>query len=158
MHAASALDRLAEIAHDLWRDRMERAGWAHGPAYDPDAKHHDALRPFARLDARDKERALVGVRALDCLDQLADAIDYQRGANREFTLDDMREGLAVVHNDPAGPATLAPDEPGRIVEWKTDAGRLRSICVRWADGSTSEHHPAAGELRRFEGESSPDRA
>ncbi|QKK07510.1 MAG: hypothetical protein HND58_04585 [Planctomycetota bacterium] len=152
MHAATALDRLAAIAHDLWRDRMERAGWTRGQRYEPRAKHHDALLPFDQLDARDQERALLGIRALDCFEQLAEAIDYQRGPDREFTLDDMREGLPVVHNDPGGPTPLAPGEPGRIVEWKADAGRLSAICVRWADGSTSEHHPAAGELRRLEDE------
>ncbi|MFG0260554.1 MAG: RyR domain-containing protein [Phycisphaerales bacterium JB041] len=152
MHAAAALDRLAAIAHDLWRDRMERAGWTTGRRFDPREKRHDALVPFDQLGPRDRERAVLGIRALDCLELLAGAVEYQRGPDREFTLGDMREGLAVVHNDPEGRAALAPGEPGHIVEWKSDAGSLRAICVRWADGSTSEHHPAAGELRRLEDE------
>ncbi|QKK07551.1 MAG: hypothetical protein HND58_04795 [Planctomycetota bacterium] len=154
MHAATALDRLASLAHDLWRDRLERAGWSRGPRFDPVAKRHDALVPFDQLDARDRERAVLGVGTLDCLEQLADTIDYQRGTDRAFTLDEMREGVPVVHNDPDrnDPSTLAPNEPGRIIEWKAEAGQLRCIRVEWADGSTSEHHPADGELRRLDAE------
>ncbi|MDQ7014623.1 MAG: RyR domain-containing protein [Planctomycetota bacterium] len=154
MHATDAIDRLAELAHDLWRDRMEQSGWSCATDFNPRTKHHDALVPFGELQPHDHQQAVLGVQAMDCLQQLADSIDYQRGPDRVFILGEMREGLRVVHNDPSEPsrARPTPNEPGHIIEWKSETGQLRSICVRWADGSTSEHHPAAGELRRLEDE------
>jgi len=151
MRAADAIDCLAKLAHDLWRDRMEQDGWTSGSVYDPASKRHDALVPFERLGAPDRRQALLGVTALNLLPELAGSIWYERGPARLLQASEMREGLALGWNTedcPVGPGT--PPEPGRVVAWRTDReGVLRSVTVVWSDGGRSEHDPEDRELRRL---------
>ncbi len=161
MHAANAVERLAEIAHDLWRDDMERRGWTCGPAYSHQAKHHDALVPFDRIDKHDRRQALIGIEALDLNSQLIGSIWYERGPARLFTVEEMHKGLRVAFNT-AGitkdASDILPDphaETGEVVSWEVDRdGFLCSVTVLWSSGVQSEHHPAARELLRH-GEPQP---
>lgn len=150
MHSTDTITRLTEIAHDLWRDLMEQRGWTFGPEHDAGAKRHDALVPFSQLGAPDRRQALLGITAMELLEDLADAIRYERGPARLFLAEEMHEGCAVGWNtEHCEPGPDAPPEPGRVVAWQVRDGLLRSVTVEWADGSRSEHDPEARELRRL---------
>ncbi len=151
MDTQQTIVRLAEIAHDLWRERLELEGWSHGPRYDEASRRHDALVPFSELDPRDRRQAILGIRAMDLLNDLADSVWYERGPARLFDAAEMREGFGVGWNtEHCEPGPDAPPEPGRVVAWEVDEeGMLCSITIVWADGSTSEHLPEARELRRL---------
>jgi hypothetical protein len=146
-------ERLAGIAHDLWREDLERRGWRPG-RYDPGAKTHDALVPFDCLGKHDRRQALLGIQALELEQELIDSIWYERGPARCFTAEEMCEGFPVTTN-PEGiarethPSADRPAETGEVIGWEIDdEGWLCAVAVRWSDGSISEHHPAARELRR----------
>lgn len=143
--------RLAEIAHDVWCERLEQEGWSYGPSYDEASMRHDALVPFAELDLRDRRQAVLGIRALDLEETLAESIWYERGPARLFDAAEMREGFAVGWNtEHYEPGPDAPPEPGRVAAWEVDdEGMLCSVTVVWSDGTTSEHLPEARELRRL---------
>jgi RyR domain len=143
------IESIAGIAHQLWCEDMIREGWTRGP-FEPARKRHDALVPFERLNAQDKRHAMTGVEALELDRTLRSAIEYQRGADREFTLAEMRVGLRVGLADPEQPSGHAP-VTGTIREWKADAdGVLTLIRVRWDDGEESEHDPVFRELIRLD--------
>ena len=159
-HASNAAERLAEIAHDLWRDCMEAEGWRYGPGYDPGRRTHDALVPFRRLDQHDRRQALLGIAALQIEDELRGSVWYERGPDRLLTLEEMSEGLRVASSpwstghpthEETGEVREAGEigEVGQVIAWDTDdQGWLCSVTVRWPDGSTSTHHPADRELTR----------
>jgi RyR domain len=139
---------LAAIAHRLWCDRMAATSWRYGTTYDERDRAHDAMVPFESLDSHEQRRAIRAVEYAGIADQLVRLIDHRRGPDREFTVKEMRAGLAVE-------SVPSPDEPpaaadrGAIESWEVDAeGELTLIRVRWADGEVSEHLPAARELRR----------
>ncbi len=139
---------VAAAAHRWWCDHMAADGWRYGPRYDEAARTHDALRPFEALDRHDRRLALNAVRAMDLARLLAGAVDYPRGPDREFTVEEMRAGLPVAMVPTPGEEEAEADR-GVVESWETDAeGDLRLIRVRWPDGEVSEHHPAARELRR----------
>ncbi len=162
MHGGDATERLAEIAHDLWRDAMERRGWSYGPSYDAEHKRHDALVPFGRLDKHDRRQALLGITALELERDLIGSIWYERGPARPLTLEEMRTGLPVtsctgdlIAADSSRPdrrpsMAPAPDaETGRVVAWAADEqGWLGSVTVAWPDGTVTTHHPADRDLMR----------
>ncbi len=139
---------VAAAAHRCWCDRMAADGWRYGPRYDEAARTHDALRPFEALDRHDRRLTLNGVRAMELARLLAGAVDYPRGPDREFTIEEMRAGLPVAMVPAPGDEGVESDR-GLVESWETDAGgALRLIRVRWPDGELSEHHPAARELQR----------
>lgn len=139
---------VAAAAHRCWCDHMAAHGWRYGPRYDEAARTHDALRPFEALDRHDRRLTLGAVRATELARLLAAAIDYPRGPDREFTVEEMRVGLPVAMVSAPGDDEGVADR-GVVESWETDQeGELRVIRVRWADGERSEHHPGARELRR----------
>ena len=60
---AASTDELAAMAHRLWCEHMTDTGWRFGPAYDPEARTHDALVPFGRLAPHDVRSTRAGVTA-----------------------------------------------------------------------------------------------
>ncbi len=139
---------VAAAAHRCWCDHMAAHGWRYGPRYDEAARTHDALRPFEALDRHDRRLTLAAVRATELVRLLAAAVDYPRGPDREFTVEEMRVGLPVAMV-PAPGEEAAEGERGVVESWETDKeGELRLIRVRWPEGELSEHYPGARELRR----------
>lgn len=132
---------IACVAHELWCDRMGRAGWRRGASFNLSAQAHDAMVPFAELDPRDRRSLLAAVRASGVLDLLAAAVEYPRGAFREIGAREVRVGLPVT--DRGGVAR------GTVQSWETDPGGqvLDKIRVRWEDGQLTEHYPPEAELR-----------
>ena len=148
MHDMS--ERIAVLAHDLWRKKMARDGWTPGPEYDPETKRHDAMVPFDALGKYDRRQTFIGVEA-ECLERtLSDTIYYERGPGRLFTAEEMRVGFPVESNNERMPPET-PVEKGRVVDWQVgEDGILRSITVAWDDGTRDEYDPEARELSRAE--------
>lgn len=143
-------DQLAAIAHQLWREEMEWLGWQRGERFDAQHRQHDALVPWAELSEQDRRHARLGIECDEVDQMLISCIRYQRGADREFTAEEMRHGLPVAFVDPAESAER-PAPRGTVIDWAVDSiGELQSIRVQWEDGDVSEHHPAVRELRRVE--------
>lgn len=142
MLAEIDFEQIARQAHAAWCGKMIREGWTPGEEYSPMGRTHDALVPFEQLSRRD---ALAALRAaeFDGADLLASIIDYRRGPDRDFTLEEMRVGLAVICVDDDPPIR------GEVTDWVSDErGQLMTIIVRWTDGAVSEHPAFAGELAR----------
>jgi hypothetical protein len=112
--------------------------------YNAESRIHDALVPFVDLGEDDRGIVLEIVEVLELEAQLASAVDYPRGADRRFTVREMRTGLDVA--SAIGPAR------GKVISWETSqrTGRLQLIRVKWDDGRITEHAPAERELRRVE--------
>src|SRR5262245_33441497 len=89
------LEDLSAIAHRLWRERLAGAGWSSGPAFDPARRTHDALVDWPGLSRQDRRHARLGIEALELEEKLVSAIRYQRGPDREFVVEEMRQGLPV---------------------------------------------------------------
>ncbi|HRQ73808.1 MAG TPA: RyR domain-containing protein [Phycisphaerales bacterium] len=150
MFAADHLDRLAAIAHDLWRDRMLALGWRWGPLFDERERHHDALVPFHQLDEDDRRETIDGVAVLELPERLADAVRYDRGPEAPLRLREMRHGLPVGWSEAERrDAVDLPPGPGRVVGWDAQRGRLAWVVVEWSDGTHTEHIPEDRELRRL---------
>lgn len=133
--------RLAGIAHDLWRERMEAGGWRHGP-YCPEQRTHDALVPWDRLSPGDQRAAALAAATSGARELLSRGLEYPRGTDRPFLLEEMRSGLPV--REPG-----ANGRSGQVEGWDTDdEGQLAVIRVRWDDGSLSEHPAMERELAR----------
>lgn len=133
--------RLAGIAHDLWRERMESCGWRHGP-YCPKARTHDALVSFDRLNGVDRRAAVLAVLTSGVRESMVSGLDYPRGADRPYSLGEMRPGLPVR-------CAAQPDRQGSVESWVTDDdGELALIRVRWDDGALTEHPAMERELAR----------
>jgi hypothetical protein len=134
---------LARVAHEYWRERLEREGWRYGERFDPARRTHDALVCFDRLSAADRDQARLAVEAEHLPAQLARLIDYPRGPARPFTLEEMTRGRSV---------QLEGDEgaTGRIESWESDENGLQLIRVRWPDGALVEYAPQEQALLRPE--------
>lgn len=150
----ASLHRLAEFAHDQWRQYMIDQGWRFGCEYNQKALVHDALIDFDRLNDRDQDAAVRGVRMLGLDSLLIGAVEYSRGSNREFVIDEMQNGVQVGWADDvkfSDPVREGSSERGIIDSWTIDAtrGELTTIRVHWDDGSFSEHYPSERELRRI---------
>lgn len=148
----ASLYRLAELAHDQWRQHMVDQGWRPGLEYNRQTLVHDALVDFDQLNDRDQQSAIRSVRVLDLESHLIGAIDYGRGSGREFVAEEMRIGVQVGWADDVEKVGRgALPERGTIDSWTVDAttGELMTIRVRWNDGSFSEHYPSERELRRI---------
>lgn len=149
MRAEELESEVAAVAHRCWCDRMAAHGWRYGPRYDEGERTHDALRPFEALDRHDRRLTLAAVRSMELARLLAAAVDYPRGPDREFTVEEMRAGLPVAMIPAPGEEEAVADR-GLVESWETDEeGDLRLIRVRWPGGEVSEHHPAAREVRRL---------
>jgi hypothetical protein len=143
---------LARIAHALWRRRMEAAGWRSGGTYDPQAHIHDALVPFEQLGRPDQRATLQAVAMLGLEEELALAVEYERGPGREFTLAEMQPGLEVTWAEGTvfdDPARALAGERGAIESWEGCGEDLKLVRIRWKDGTLSEHFPSERELQRL---------
>lgn len=135
------IDELAALAHALWCAHMAREGWRYGPAFDHDARTHDALVPFHQLQPHDARSTRAGIMAEEIERQLLELVEYPRGVDREFAANEMRVGLVVedVHTG----------APGSVSSWTVGAdGALISIMVQWADGEETEVFPPERTIRR----------
>ena len=147
----TAMETLAEAAHEMWCARMIEAGWSPGSTFDERAMRHDALVPFRQLSHDDRWTAIESVTALHLEAQLIEAIRYPRGSLRPLTTADMSSGMRVE-------STLDPERPGdapargRVVEWETNAksNRLEWVRVLWDDGSLTTHSPLECEFRKID--------
>ncbi len=147
---ATIFRNLADAAQTLWCRHMESLGWKLGPL-NPSLRTHDALVPFDRLGPHDRRRLLDAVAGLELEPVLLQAVDHQRGPDREFTLEEMRPGLEVAYAETAPEDPSGPDlakERGVIESWDARGGLLECVRVLWADGALVEYHPAERALRR----------
>lgn len=135
-------EQIARQAHAAWCGKMIREGWTPGEEYNEMTRTHDALIPYDQLSRRDVLSAMRAAE-FDGVDLLASIIDYRRGPDRDFVLEEMRVGLPVICVDDDPPIR------GEVTDWISDeGGQLLTIIVRWADGTVSEHPAFAGELAR----------
>jgi hypothetical protein len=142
---------LAEVAQTLWCRHMEGLGWRLG-SHDCKARTHDALVPFDRLGAHDRRRLLDAVAELQLEPVLLEAVDHQRGPDREFTLEEMRPGLPVAYAEgsrSSDPGRDIASERGVIESWTAKGDQLDVFRVRWADGTLAEYYPCERDLRRL---------
>lgn len=146
---------LASIAHRLWSGQMIRQGWRYGSEHDEERHVHDALVDFDQLGKRDRQHGIRAMEALDLESTLVNAIEYQRGPEREFMAEEMVQDLEVgwaKHVQPEDPSHDLSTERGQIESWEinSETGDLTKIFVRWQDGSLIEHYPSECDLRRID--------
>ena len=143
---------LAALAHQVWVDQMMEKGWRHGAVYDAEAKTHDALVPFERLDATDQWTAFVAIHCSGMARTLREAVEYPRGPERILRPEDLREGLAVRIVGHPSELTGGPADVGRVSGWTVDpsTGCVSIVMVRWADGEETRHFPVERDLRPVE--------
>lgn len=135
---------LSHAAHLLWARRMRWEGWRYGDAYDAQRKVHDALVPFAQLQARDRRQLRIMLEAEEFADRVARLVDYPRGAARPFTVPEMR-----INRDVA--LVGQPGQIGKVESWTVGRdGELERIWVRWPDGLLIGYDPQEQVLTRCE--------
>lgn len=146
---------LAAIGHRMWCEMMVAQGWRRGPKYDAARREHDALVPFEALSEHDKRLVCLAIAADKIPQRLEKAVEFPRGPDREFSLDELRVGLSVTWADwipkPEG-RRMEIVERGQIVSWDTDPSTAAPsmIRVRWESGEVSEHHPSERDLQRLD--------
>ena len=130
---------------------MRRDGWHASDTFDAQKRAHDALVPFERLSRRDRRSLRIAVIAEELKLNLADVVEYERGPDRVFLVEEMSVGLRV-GMAPTDEPSHRDDVPGVVVDWAVDPAtrELESIQVRWDDGDVTHHHPDVRELRRLE--------
>lgn len=132
---------LATLAHRLWCESMRRSGWRYGPAFDEDARTHDAMVPFDQLAPHEARSTRMAIVSETIEEHLLALMEYPRGPDREFAADEMRVGLVVEDSDTG--------EPGIVQSWTFAVdGALDLIVVRWADGEETEIFPPERSIRR----------
>jgi hypothetical protein len=142
------VDRLASVAHDLWRRQAEEDGWRHGP-YSEQARTHDALVPYDQLSEFDRHRLRISIECLELEDELRRSVDHDRGPSREFCQDELRVGLLVQLTGPFGEGPVEAE--GTVENWEPGPdGSLEVIRVRFTDDDCIEYYPSQCELRRVE--------
>jgi hypothetical protein len=148
-----AMMELARLAHLFWCGRMLRDGWRYADRYDAVLRTHDALQPFERLDARDKQNARSIMELEAFASRLAEALDYPRGPDRPFEADEMRIGLRVGWASYVRLADRdASTQVGVVESWELDADtkELTLLRVRWEAGDLTEHSPDERDLIRLD--------
>jgi len=133
-------EQVAELVHDCWRDRMARDGWTLGP-YDAIEQTHDALVPYRELSRRDKRELDIAIRAEEVLRTLAELVEYERGPDREFLLEDMHRGRRV----------LVDGRPGVIESWTANGDELAEVVVLLEGGARAAVDPLDRLLVRVGG-------
>ena len=148
MDADGLLDVVVAAAHEVWRQRLLRAGWLPGGAYDLEQRTHPGLVPYDCLPAYRKGQLRRFLMSECDAESLVDAVDIVLG-EPEWTADDLHRGLRVRMADDLHPGTV-----GTVVSWELAdeaSGALSSISVRWPDGEVVEYTPAMHELVRADG-------
>ena len=136
MDADGLLDVVVAAAHEVWRQRLLRAGWLPGGAYDLEQRTHPGLVPYDCLPAYRKGQLRRFLMSECDAESLVDAVDIVLG-EPEWTADDLHPGTV-----------------GTVVSWELAdeaSGALSSISVRWPDGEVVEYTPAMHELVRADG-------
>ncbi len=117
---------------------------------DEEARVHDALVSFEDLTKRDRHVLRVAVKAEEVEQFLSGIVHYERGPERLFMIEDMREGMRVgmARSDES---SREDEILGTVTGWgvEADSGELESIAVRWDDGNVMHYHPEVRELRRL---------
>jgi hypothetical protein len=78
------LDRIASVAHDLWRRNLERQGWRLGPVFNGEQRIHDAMVPYSNLSPFDQREVRIGVECLELDRGLLRSVEHVHGPSREF--------------------------------------------------------------------------
>lgn len=148
--SSTLLEELCRVTHLCWRAKMTRQGWHEGDTFDAQSLTHDALAPFEQLSRRDRQSLRVAVMAEELEQHLSELVDYERGPERLFMIEDMQAGMRVGMSECDEPSE--EDILGTVTRWEVDprTGELESIEVRWDDGKVTRYHPEARELRRLE--------
>jgi hypothetical protein len=149
MVPALAIEGLAAAAHMVWCSAMERDGWRGGERFSPAEKIHDAIAPFQKLHPLDRRTAIDAAERLAY--QVMQELNYPRGADREFTADDIRVGQKVKLTRGSHRSGAADDSFGRVTSWEgePDSPILRTVRVAWDDGEVTEHIPSLRDLQRI---------
>jgi hypothetical protein len=141
------LDRVAAVAHDLWRREMEQAGWEFGPAFSEARRTHDAMVPYEQLKPFDQHRLRIGIACLELDRQLLESVDHDRGPSREFQVSELKVGEPVQLTGPFGDGPVEAE--GFVTGWVPGPdGSVESISVQFTDGDAVEYLPCQRELRR----------
>ena len=150
LNSPTLLEELCRVTHLCWREKKIREGWQPG-TLDERARVHDALVPFEELTKRDRHVLCVAVEADEVEKFLAGIVEYERGPERLFMIDEMHEGMRVGMSKSDEPSD-DDDILGTVTGWDVDpdSGELESIDVRWDDGEVRRYHPEVRELRRLE--------
>lgn len=143
---------LALVSQELWCDEMTRSGWQTAATYDSSKRQHDAIVPYAALSPVDRKDLMQVVR--QHAEQIVALIDYPRGPDREFSVDELRVGMQVgwaerVQSD--DPSVDLTQVRGTVIEWECnpppDDRTVRLIRVRWPEG-VDVHYSGERSLRR----------
>jgi hypothetical protein len=128
---------------------MHKEGWRSG-RYQPDRLTHDALIPFDELSRADRLALDLNVTANELAERLIATVDYPRGPDRPFTIDDIKQGVRVALSCGLRltRAELGHDQ-GEIVSWEVSNGDLALITVRWDDGEMASYNPWERALVRI---------
>jgi hypothetical protein len=151
------LNELAATAHRLWCEAKLADGWRYDDEYNPYKKTHDALVPYDQLSEVDRRSARIGIECAEIIDMLPISIDYARGANRDFTEDELFIGMRVVlcpKSEPPDP--VPPEDIGEVVDWVMREDELEAIIVQWKDGEKVDYAANSGELARLDELEPPD--
>lgn len=145
------VEELCRVTHLCWREKRAREGWQYGIKHDDTSRTHDAIVPFDELTKRDLHVLGVAVKAEEVERFLANIVEYERGPERLFMIEDMRQGMRVGMSKSDGSFDDS-EILGAVTGWDADAdtGELESIEVRWDDGDTMRYHPEVRELRRID--------
>jgi hypothetical protein len=151
MSKESLLIDLARVTHELWRLRLDQEGWSQGP-YEPARHTHDALVPFEQLSRGDRLALQTHIEDERLAEVLTDSLDYPRGPDRPFLLEEMAVGMPVAFRERECPQRLDQvrgDLRGRVIRWEIDSrGELGQITVQWNTGEVSDYDPWSRALVR----------
>jgi hypothetical protein len=144
------IENVAAAAHHEWCQRMCADGWRSAKAFREDFREHDALVEFAELSPEDRHEALGAARS--ALESLAEEIRYDRGADRPFSVSELRKGLPVKPGRGVTIEGCGSDAVGVVEDWTVDpvTELVGTVTVRWPSGDTVEHESLMCELKRVE--------
>lgn len=132
---------------------MARDGWSKGP-FDQNTRQHDALVPFEELTRADRHAVALYVSGEQFEETLPRLLEYPRGPQRPFQIEEIKRGLKVAYCPEGLPATTSeidPSDVGVIESWDVDTKHdITVVRVRWADGTIEAYSPWEGVLARIE--------
>jgi hypothetical protein len=151
MKADALLTDLARVAHELWRRAMKADGWKRG-AFSPERRTHDAMVPYDELPRPDRLALHLRLVVNELANRLVETVEYPRGADRPFVIEEMQRGLEVALSDEFGPARLGDvheKHRGKVESWEVGTdGELSLITVRWGDSEVVSYDPWERALTR----------
>ncbi len=127
-------ERLAEVAHACWCEKMIQEGWRPGEETDDAAMTHAGLRPYAELSPRLRAHLRLNVNDRDVKRSLYFGLEHLFDS-LPLTFDVVSVGARVRHHHDAVEdvgtveSIQAADEEPEVIA---------TIRVRWADGNVEE--------------------